>query len=70
MHDIPMQETNNPNYSDQTVKNEKCVAEEEMEKKFLEEGNEKIAITGYIETHGPVKKKKDNTVSEDRKKNN
>ena len=34
MYDNRMQETNNPNYSDETVKGEKCVVEEERRKKF------------------------------------
>ena len=40
MYDIPMQETNNPNYSDETVTNEKCVAEEETEEELLEESDD------------------------------
>ena len=31
MCDIPIEETNNPNYSDETVKKENCVVEEETE---------------------------------------
>ena len=40
MYDILMQETNNPNYSDETVTNEKCVAEEETEEELLEESDD------------------------------
>ena len=37
MHDIPMQKKKNPNCSDETVKKEKCVVEEEIEEEVLEE---------------------------------
>ena len=58
MYDIPMQETNNPNYSDETVKKENCVVEEETEEEVLEESDDEIAITGYVEAHGLVKKRR------------
>ena len=56
MYDIPMQETNNPNYSHETMKKENCVVEEEMEEEVLEKSDDEIAITGYVEAHGPVKR--------------
>ena len=43
--DIPMQEATNLNYSDETVKEEKCVVEEETQEKVLEEKDDEIAIT-------------------------
>ena len=46
--DIPMQETTNLNYSDETVKEEKCVVEEETQEKVLEEKDDEIAITDYV----------------------
>ena len=55
-----MQETNNSNYSDETVntvKKEKYVVEEETEEDVLEESDDEIAITGYVEAHGPMIKK-------------
>ena len=66
-----MQETNSSNYSDETVntvKNQKCVAEEEKEKEILEECNDEIAITGCVEAHGPVNKRRRMLFSEDEKK--
>ena len=68
MYDIPMQETNNPNYSDETVKKEKRVVEEETEEEVLEENDDEIAITGYVEAHGPVKKRRTMLFSDDEKK--
>ena len=61
-YDIPMQGTNYPKYSDETVKKEKYVVEEEAEEEILEESDDEIAMTGYIEDHGAVKKKKDKAV--------
>ena len=58
MYDIPMQETNNPNYSDENVKKENCVVEEETEEEVFEESGDEIAITGYVEAHGPMKKRR------------
>ena len=68
MYDIPMQETNNPNYSDETVKKENCVVEEETEEDVLEESDDEIPITGYFEAHGPVKKRRTMLFSDDEKK--
>ena len=68
MYDIPMQETNNPNYSDETVKKEKCVVEKETEEEVLEENDDEIAITGYAEAHGPVRKRRTMLFSHDGKK--
>ena len=68
MYDIPMQETNNPNYPDETVKKENCVVEEETGEEVLEESDDEIAITGYIEAHGPVKKRRTMLLSDDEKK--
>ena len=62
MYDIPMQGTNYPKYSDETVKKEKYVVEEEAEEEILEESDDEIAMTGYIDDHGAVKKKKDKAV--------
>ena len=61
-YDIPMQGTNYPKYSDETVKKEKYVVEEEAEEEILEESDDEIAMTGYIEDHGAVKKKNDKAV--------
>ena len=68
MYDIPMQETNNPNYFDETVKEEKCVVEEETQEGFLEESDDDIAITGYVAAHGAVKKRRTLLFSDDEKK--
>ena len=68
MYDIPMQETNNPNYSHETMKKENCVVEEEMEEEVLEESDDEIAITGYVEAHGPVKKRRTALFSDNEKK--
>ena len=68
MYNIPMQEANNPNYSDETVKKEKCVVEEEAEEEVLEESNDEIAITGYVEAHGPVQKRRTMLFSDNEKK--
>ena len=58
MYDNPMQETNNPNYSDETVKEGKCVVEEETQEDVLEESDDEIAITGYVAADGGVKKRR------------
>ena len=68
MYDIPMQETNNPNYFDETVKEEKCVVEEETQERFLEESDDDIAITGFVAAHGAVKKRRTLLFSDDEKK--
>ena len=68
MYDILMQETNNHNYSDKTLKKEKCVVEQELEEEVLEESDDEIAITGYVEAHGPVKKRRTMLYSDDEKK--
>ena len=34
-----MEETNNPNYTDETMKKEKCVVEEKTEEEILEESD-------------------------------
>ena len=68
MYDILMQETNNHNYSDETLKKEKCVVEQELEEEVLEESDDEIAITGYAEAHGPVKKRRTMLFSDDEKK--
>ena len=68
MYDILMQETNNHNYSDETLKKEKCVVEQELEEEVLEESDDEIAITGYVEAHGPVKKRRTMLFSENEKK--
>ena len=68
MYDIPMQETNNPNYFDETVKEEKCVVEEETQEGFLEESDDDIAITGFVAAHGAVKKRRTLLFSDDEKK--
>ena len=62
MYDIPMQGTNYSKYSDETVKKEKYVVEEEAEEEILEESGDQIAMTGYIDDDGAVKKKKDKAV--------
>ena len=58
MYDNPMQETNNPNCSHETVKEEKCVVEEETQEDVLEESDDEIAITGYVAADGGVKKRR------------
>ena len=68
MYDILMQETNNHNYSDKTLKKEKCVVEQELEEEVLEESDDEIAITGYVEAHGPVKKRRTMLYSDNEKK--
>ena len=68
MYDILMQETNNHNYSDETLKKEKCVVEQELEEEVLEESDDEIAITGYVEAHGPVKKRRTMLYSDNEKK--
>ena len=39
MYGIPMEETNNPNYTNKTMKKEKCVVEEKTEEEILEESD-------------------------------
>ena len=68
MYDILMQETNNHNYSDKTLKKEKCVVEQELEEEVLEESDDEIAITGYVEAHGPVEKRRTMLFSDNEKK--
>ena len=68
MYDIPMQETNNPNYSDETVKKEECVVEEETEEEVLEESDDETAIRKYVEAHRPVKKRRTMLFFDDEKK--
>ena len=68
MYDILMQETNNHNYSDETLKKEKCVVEKELEEEVLEESDDEIAITGYVEAHGPVEKRRTMLFSDNEKK--
>ena len=68
MYDILMQETNNHNYSDETLKKEKCVVEQELEEEVLEESVDEIAITGYVEAHEPVKKRRTMLFSDNEKK--
>ena len=68
MYDILMQETNNHNYSDETLKKEKCVVEPELEEEVLEESDDEIAITGYVEAHGPVEKRRTMLFSDNEKK--
>ena len=61
IYDTPMQETNNSHYSDKsvnTVKKEKCVAEEETEEEMSKESDDQITTTGCFEAHGPVNKRK------------
>ena len=67
MYDIPMQETNNPNYSDETVK-KNCVVEEETDEEVLEESDDEIAIKSYVETRGPAKKRWTVLLSDNEKK--
>ena len=50
------------------MKKENCVVEEETEEEVLEESDDEIAITGYIEAHGPVKKRRTMLLSDDEKK--
>ena len=68
MYDISLHETNNPNYSDKTMKKEKCAVEEETEEEVLEESNDETAITRYVAAHGPVKKRKTLLFADDEKK--
>ena len=68
MYDILMQETNNHNYFDETLKKEKCVVEQELEEEVLEESDDEIAITGYVEAHGPVEKRRTMLFSDNEKK--
>ena len=61
MYDPAIHETNNFNYSDETVntmKKEKCVVEEQTEEEISEESKHDIAITGYVEAHRPLKKRR------------
>ena len=50
-----MQETNNPNYSDEIVE-KKCVVQEETKEEILKESNDEIVI-GYVGAPGTVKKR-------------
>ena len=68
MYDIPMQETNHPNYSDESAKQENCVVKEETEEEVLEESDDEVAITGYVEAYGPVKKRRTMLFSDNEKK--
>ena len=71
MYDTPIQETNSSSYSDETVntvKKEKCFVEKEPEEGILEESDNEIAIAGYVESNGPVKKRRTMLFSNDEKK--
>ena len=50
------------------MEKEKCVVEEETEEEILEESDDEIAITGYVEAAGSVKKRRAMLFSEDEKK--
>ena len=54
--------------SDETLKKEKCVVEKELEEEVLEESDDEIAITGYVEAHGPVEKRRTMLFSDNEKK--
>ena len=50
------------------MKQENCVVEEETEEEVLEESDDEIVIAGYVEAHGPVKKRRTMLFSDDEKK--
>ena len=50
------------------MKKGSCVVEEETEEEVLEESDDEIVTTGYVEAHGPVKKRRTMLFSDDEKK--